>query len=214
MIKVLLTTIVLTYFVQLQGQGHGMVLSVADPCSVDVICRNLSTSQDDYKAAADGDLIIITDAERQTLMDSLTDLTTVGQWPAGAVSFGANQTMNTHSTAIPSGAYVLLFRADANGSNTTDSKIKTSTTSSLTGYSDADNIPSYSGDIFAVYKRPSSLSSATWYSIYSGAARNIRGKIGVSGSSYRFGSGDVNSLTNFSNAERSFQIVYTNTKQW
>ncbi len=161
-----------------------MAININD---VDGVFDALLTSQADYTAAANGDWVMITEAEYNALADNLNEVSRSGtnetQYnTAPAVTTGGagyTRANITSTSIIPNGSYVFAFKYKTNNvANDTNSKVKQSSTANNDGFSDlGSSLPSHSGtgeDVFFVLKDSDNPVSATGYlSIYNNSKMSI-----------------------------------------
>lgn len=107
---------------------------------IDDIESFLSTSQADYTAAADGDWVIITEAEYDNLANMLNQITKVATSDAeydNAIAIGtssANFTIaNNNGHDVPNSSYVFAFKFNAQTDASTNNKVLISTTNDIIG---------------------------------------------------------------------------------
>ncbi|WP_298903567.1 cadherin repeat domain-containing protein [uncultured Psychroserpens sp.] len=119
--------------------------------NIDDIAFFLSNSQEAYNTAGVGDWITITEAEYNTLATSLTDITktsttdehydydvniSTASSSANGISFA-----NDNGATIPTNSFLFAFKYyTANGPIPNTTKVKTSTSSATTGYSDLGSV--------------------------------------------------------------------------
>lgn len=122
---------------------------------LDDIAHFLSTSEAAYTAAADGDWILISEAEYNALANNLNEVSRAGTTemeynttpdPYVSGSVGHTWSNITTTSTIPNAGYVFAFKYKSYGaSNDSTSKVKQSSTLNNDGFSDLGNaLPSHS----------------------------------------------------------------------
>ena len=197
--------------------------------NLDDIASFLSTSEAAYTAAADGDWVIVTETEYNSLASNLNEISRIGTTEAEYTDSNmTNQSnmpqwiaSNITSATVPSDSYVFAFKYNAfDVVNATTTKVKLSTTSGSDGYVDlGSTLPSHSGameDVYFVLKGNMDITSNLGYLAILKAENSIMGLKNITGNqSYYWASGDTNSgLAQFDDNKILYQGLSTTQKQW
>jgi len=197
--------------------------------NLDDIASFLSTSEAAYTAAADGDWIVVTENEYNSLASNLNEVSRIGTTEAEYThpmttiqsTSGAWIASNITTATVPSDSYVFAFKYNAfDVVNATTAKVKLSTASGSDGYVDlGSTLPSHSGameDVYFVLKGNMDITPNLGYLAILKAENSRLGIKQIPGNqSYYWASGDTNSgLTQSDNSKMLYQGLSTTQKQW
>ncbi|MDB5226317.1 MAG: cadherin repeat protein [Bacteroidota bacterium] len=197
------------------------------PVETDKIKLKLSTSQAAYIAVGTGNWIEITAAEYNALATGLNNVTRAGVTEADYTNVAVSSTSSSglytiaqdDGATMPTGSYLFAFKISINSGTNSGAKVKVSSTSVTTGYSDLGSVlPTHStGDHYFVLKGNTIATTATGYLAYTyAAAATINFKTIPGKGNYSYGTGDVNVLPSSTTNDVVFlaQGLSTTVKQW
>ena len=190
----------------------------------------LSDSKAAYTAAADGDWVIITEAEYNNLADNLNEIVKSGSTDTEYNATSSSQSAvgpytranYTTTATIPNNGYVIAFKYKAvNASNVEGFKVKQSSTANNNGFSDLGNaLPSHSGSSESIYfvlkGNDAAVTAEGYLAMFQPAGYSIN-LIDVSDNNGAYyGGGDISSTTNgqWTAWLAAYQGLSTTQKQW
>lgn len=194
---------------------------------LDSIADFLTTSEVAYAAAADGDWVMVTEVEYNSLAGNLNEVSKIGSSdveyndasPIATSNPSSWVASNVTTANIPNNSYVYAFKYHAvNVTDNITSKVKLSSSIS-DGYSDLGGVlPTHSGtsvDVHFVLKGSNVITPAGYIAFYKGQ-NVILGLKNITGNqSYYWVGGDVNSGLSI---QTDYKILYqglsTTQKQW
>lgn len=197
--------------------------------NLDDIASFLSTSVATYTAAADGDWIVVTETEYNSLASNLNEVSRIGTTEAEYTNSNPTIRSNTFewiasnitTATVPSNSYVFAFKYSAfDVVNATTTKVKLSTINGSDGYLDlGSTLPSHSGameDVYFVLKGNMDITPNLGYLAILKAENSRMGLKKITGNQiYYIATGDTNyGLTQIDGNKILYQGLSTTQKQW
>jgi len=206
------------------------VLMFASSCSDDDVAPAtiesvLTTSQDDYISANDGDWIAITEAEYDLLATTLNEVSKVAtsdtHYDSNLENTGTSSNFtlaNNNGVTIPNDSYVFAFKYNLADNSSTNNKVKQSSTSASTGFADlGGNLPAgVIGENYYVLKSSNTPTTDIGFlAVYFENSINYKIIETDDAGNYTYVRGDSNEL---SSSDTDITCIYqglsTTQKQW